>query len=291
MRLQSISIVIPTYNSMLLLKETLDSLLLQTLNRERFEVIVVDDGSSDGTKQIVDQFRKLLDISYYYIEDKGFRVSSGRNLGLHFAKYPITLFLDSGMIANKEMLFSHLNEHLFNNKKVAIGMSYGVEEFSLVNAQALNNILLSNGLNESFNKLKDIPKLYDCRYSTVQSIGFDLSVSSAPWVICWGGNVSARTSFLRQVGGFDEWFNSWGGEDVDLGIRLFKNHGQFVVLKEQCAIHKPHPKFEEKNKITSRKNIDYIVRKYTDPMVSLLTCHDWKSIIELSVEREILVSC
>ena len=82
MLLQGISVIIPTYNRSTLLKKTLDSLSIQSLNNDQYEVIVVDDGSSDNTAVIVDSFKTKLNISYYFQEDRGFRVAKARNIGI-----------------------------------------------------------------------------------------------------------------------------------------------------------------------------------------------------------------
>ena len=58
------SIIIPTYNRALLLKRCLDSLCSQTYRD--FEVIVCDDGSTDGTNEIINQFEDKLSLKYLY---------------------------------------------------------------------------------------------------------------------------------------------------------------------------------------------------------------------------------
>lgn len=75
------SVIIPTYNHALLLSYTLESLTRQTLDRP-FEVFVVDDGSSDGSRDVVDRYRDALSVRYFFQEDDGFRVASARNIGV-----------------------------------------------------------------------------------------------------------------------------------------------------------------------------------------------------------------
>ncbi|MBY0445348.1 MAG: glycosyltransferase, partial [Burkholderiales bacterium] len=76
-----ISIVIPTYNRADLLRYTLESLVLQTLDKQLFEVIVVDDGGSDNSEEVVRAFAEQLNIKYFWQEDKGFRAGKARNIG------------------------------------------------------------------------------------------------------------------------------------------------------------------------------------------------------------------
>ncbi len=273
-----ISVVVPTYNSMLLLNSTLRSFLDQTVDKSCFEIIVVDDGSKDGTRFLVDEYRDQLDISYYYLEDKGFRLAAARNVGLHFAKYSLVLFFDCGMLASNELLESHLRKHEVSSNCVLIGMSYGVEEFSMVNARELDKILNGHTLADAFSILRSTSQFNDCRYDAMEKLDFDLSPTRCPWVVCWGGHMSCGTSDLRRIGGFDEYFNSWGGEDVELAIRLHRAGCTFEVLNSLEAIHAPHFKEEEENINSSRKNIQYIIKKHPQPEVELLGRFGWEDI-------------
>ena len=100
MFLKKISVVIPTYNRAKLLKECLTSLCKQEY--KNFEVIVVDDGSKDQTKEIVDSFKKNLDIKYIFQENKG--PACARNLGIKMASGDIVAFIDDDCIASRQWL-------------------------------------------------------------------------------------------------------------------------------------------------------------------------------------------
>jgi len=84
-----ISVIIPTFNRKELLKLAISSILEQTM--KDFELIVVDDGSTDQTQRLVESFGK--DIRYIYQENKG--VSSARNRGIREARGEYLAFLDS----------------------------------------------------------------------------------------------------------------------------------------------------------------------------------------------------
>lgn len=84
------TVIIPTYNRAALVKEAVDSVLQQSFSN--FEVIVVDDGSTDGTREEMQKYRDPR-ICYYYKENGG--VSTARNTGLKMAKGQYILFLDS----------------------------------------------------------------------------------------------------------------------------------------------------------------------------------------------------
>jgi glycosyltransferase involved in cell wall biosynthesis len=86
------SVVIPTYNRAELLKRTLRSLVAQTY--KNFEVIVCDDGSTDHTNEVVESFRKDLNIKYIWEENWG-GPARPRNNGIRAASSEWIAFLDS----------------------------------------------------------------------------------------------------------------------------------------------------------------------------------------------------
>ncbi len=85
----SVSVIIPTYNREFFLKECVESVLTQTLND--FEVIVVDDGSTDGTEELLKRYKD--DLQYIKQEQKG--PSSARNMGIKCSSADWLSFLDS----------------------------------------------------------------------------------------------------------------------------------------------------------------------------------------------------
>jgi len=87
-----ISVIIPTYNRARELDRCLNSLVLQTY--KNFEVIVCDDGSTDGSKKVVDNFMGRLDLTYIFCENFG-GPARPRNLGIRTATSPYIAFLDS----------------------------------------------------------------------------------------------------------------------------------------------------------------------------------------------------
>jgi len=94
-----VSVIIPTYNRSKLLKQTIDSVLNQTLGD--FEILVIDDGSTDNTEQVAKAFDDSR-IKYFYKQNGG--VSSARNWGLRKAKGRYICFLDSDDLWPKDFL-------------------------------------------------------------------------------------------------------------------------------------------------------------------------------------------
>ena len=87
-----VSVIIPAYNSEQFIAETLDCLVNQTL--KDIEVVVVNDGSTDGTQNIIDDYCAKYDIFKSYIKENG-GVSAARNYGLERATGEYVVFLDA----------------------------------------------------------------------------------------------------------------------------------------------------------------------------------------------------
>jgi glycosyltransferase involved in cell wall biosynthesis len=93
-----LSVIIPTRNRADFLKLTLRSLEFQTLPRDLFEVIVIDNGSTDNTRQVVEAFQQQLrNIRYFYDATPGLHV--GRHLGMKMAKSDILVYADDDIEA------------------------------------------------------------------------------------------------------------------------------------------------------------------------------------------------
>ena len=96
----SISVVIVTLNRVESLRDTLLSLVRQ--ERQPDEVIVVDNGSTDNTKEVVLDFRDKLNIKYVYEEQRG--IPHARNTGIRNATKDIIAFVDDDCVADRSWL-------------------------------------------------------------------------------------------------------------------------------------------------------------------------------------------
>lgn len=296
MDVTGISVIVPTYNTSSLLDKTLNSLKHQNLDKSLFEVLVIDDGSTDNTREVTEQYKQDFNVRYFYQEDLGFRAAAARNVGIREAAFSHIVILDSGIMLAANTLARHIAIHSKKDKQVLIGLSHGVEEHTDVTAKKLREILDSNSLVSSFDVLKNEPDLHDCREEYLNSIGYKLELMQDPWLIFWTSHVSCSKAMLLEIGGFDEWFNSWGAEDVEVGLRLYQHGGEYRLLDDVLSIHYPHETDSEKKVKNSRKNCVYMHQKHNLEATRLLCQYNWLEIItmfdqqkQLSDKKELVI--
>ncbi|CAH0532388.1 Validoxylamine A glucosyltransferase [Vibrio stylophorae] len=236
-----ISVVIPTYNRQDLLAHTLRALTQQTLNREQFEVIVVDDGGHDDSQGVVESFTDRLNIRYAWQPDLGFRAGKARNVGTMMADGQYIVYIDCGVLLSSTALEGHLKQHRSRPHPIAmIGYVYGFDLDSEGIAK-MRPIINNSNVDTVLDALK-AQDAYDIRQQQYDILGNNIADWPAPFDLFWTCHVSAERSELIKAGLFDESFNTWGGEDVDLAVRLFINNNMFVMKPDICSFHWPHPK-------------------------------------------------
>jgi glycosyltransferase involved in cell wall biosynthesis len=266
-----ISVIIPTYNRDKLLRGTLLELTRQTLPADEFEVIVADDGSSDRTREVVDSFSGQLQMGYHFQEDLGFRVATARNEGARLATAPVLCFIDSGVLPGPDFLRGHLAEHSDDTVHAAvIGYMYGYNPVSDP-LKAAGDLLGTLSPAEIVARFGDDPAFADMRHRHFIRCGFDLNSRAIPWNLFFSGNCSVRTSDFWDVGGFDsESFTGWGGEDVELGFRLYRRGLTFQITRDGWVIDYPHERPElSVLKKQHKDNLERYVRRTPEPVFEI----------------------
>ncbi|MCP2520499.1 glycosyltransferase [Candidatus Aminicenantes bacterium AC-708-M15] len=200
-----VSVIIPTYNRASFLKEAIESVLNQEYSD--FELIIIDDGSTDNTKEIIKQYEGKL--KYYYQSHKG--VSPARNAGLKLARGDFIAFLDSDDLWKKEKLKIQVE---FMKSHPEIMVCYTEE------------IWIRKGVR--VNPKKKHKKYSGWIFDKVVPICL-LSLSSALF----------RKKLFEEVGVFDE--NLPACEDYDLGLRIACKY-PIHLIKEPLIIKRGgHP--------------------------------------------------
>lgn len=201
-----VSVIIATYNNAHYIVEAIASIFNQTYRS--YEIIVIDDGSTDNTRQVLEPY--LDKIRYLYQENKG--VSHARNLGLEMARGEFISFLDA--------------DDFFLPDKLA-------KQVAVFDAHPSLGIVHSGWrlVNEKGEKISDIEF-----WHWYGSLELDLET----WVVWKPVTISMmfRKSWIKSVGGFDtRWHH---GEDIDLVLRLSVNGCQAVWLPKITYCYRQH---------------------------------------------------
>ncbi len=201
-----VSVIIATYNNAHYILEAIASIFNQTYTS--YEIIVIDDGSTDNTRQVLEPY--LDKIRYLYQENKG--VSHARNLGLEMARGEFISFLDA--------------DDFFLPDKLA-------KQVAVFDAHPSLGIVHSGWrlVNEKGEKISDIEF-----WHWYGSLELDLET----WVVWKPVTISMmfRKSWIKSVGGFDtRWHH---GEDIDLVLRLSVNGCQAVWLPKITYCYRQH---------------------------------------------------
>lgn len=119
-----VSVILPAYNAEQFLADLLDSVVGQTMNN--FEVIAINDGSSDGTQEILDRYEKNYPSIFRIFQQENMGQSATRNHALQYVKGTYVAFIDADDILEKDYLETLYNACYSNDADIAIG---GYEKF------------------------------------------------------------------------------------------------------------------------------------------------------------------
>jgi len=214
-----LSVVIPTLNRADLLALTLDRIGTQTLPTDQYEILVVDNGSSDHTASVLAQkcslYRNLKTFSQL---KRG--AAATRNVGIRNAAGETILFIDDDIVADPKLAEAHLRYHRQHPGASIIGR-----------------------VTAPWKTSKD-PFL---RYLRDRGIFNPYSITGGPMDFSYyhTGNVSTSRKMLQDVGGFNEEFFIYGMEDIELGYRLEKLGCRMLHGPDAQAEHHYYPTYDQ----------------------------------------------
>ena len=191
-----LSVVLCTYDRADRLAACLDRLAAQTAAPHRFEVVIVDDGSTDGTAALLDGL--TLPVPHRVVHRENGGLAAARNSGIAAARGDLLLFLDDDVLAAPDLIERHLAAHS------ALGRP----------ASVLGTLEPPPGALAS-----GLPRWIEAA-GAVFRYGDLVDGATYDWTRFWTGNVSVPAADVARAGGFDETFRRYGCEDTDLGIRL-----------------------------------------------------------------------
>lgn len=214
-----ISVVIPTFNRAGMIDRCLEHLAHQRLVRDRFEVIVVDDASTDDTQE---RLRRWADDDRVDVRvvlaDKSF-AGGARNRGSNVARGPRILFLGDDILATPDLLDRHLDgARRWGEDAVLVGE---VQYTDLPAPTPFMRWMEERGVHHDFPRLRS------------------LADSSVPGRYFYACNASVPASALVVAGGFDERIRrAW--EDTEMGVRLERSGFRLHFLPGVTGRH-VHP--------------------------------------------------
>jgi glycosyltransferase involved in cell wall biosynthesis len=219
----SLSVVIPTYNRETVLAKALGGYLAQSSPQLVHELLVVDDGSTDGTESMVREFtkRSLFPIRYLQQPNKG--PAAARNLGIREARSALVLFSDSDIVPERNLVEQHIECHRRNSQTPAAVLGYVTWSPEI----EVTPFMRWYGDNKLFN------------FNRLQNN------QEAPFQFFYTCNLSLKTEFLRTCGQFDEEFKSAAFEDIELGYRLSKHGLQLFYNSAAIGYHHQFFSFED----------------------------------------------
>jgi GT2 family glycosyltransferase len=195
-----------TYNRAHLLGRVLDACFEQTAPPDGYEVVLVNDGSTDDTAAVIETARRRATCAFTVIDQANAGLARGRNAGIARARGERIIFIDDDVLPTPAFVEQHLRSH--DRRPDAI-----------VRGAVLNT--------ESFDRLPT-PTWTLANYSGN---------------FFWTSNVSVPRATLERVGNFTESFREYGWEDIELGLRLRAAGVKGVFNRFALAFHyKPRPR-------------------------------------------------
>lgn len=238
----ALSVVVPTYGRSEILSALLDALDAQTLAPDRFEVVVVDDGTVPPIA--VDAAAHRYPITLLRQANAG--PGAARNLAFEHARAPLVLILNDDAVPAPDLLAGHLAAHAKAPPKTAILGAFPFTERSL--RSPFVRLLSQTSL------------LFD--YVRMTDRG------TYGWRNFWTCNLSLPLAALREVGGFDgATFREAIQEDVELGYRLeqrgWRVHYRADLVCEHEHVVTPRRYFERSLRLGV--NAARMWKKHRDP--------------------------
>lgn len=285
--IKPLTVVIPSYNSDSTIKKVLDSIQSQALSEEELrmvEVIVVDDGSSNSVKNLIDLSNYTFGLTVIRFESNRGR-SAARNAGGYAASNQHLLFIDSDIILADNYIKEHsirlqtVPRALFTSLKKNIDSSSDI-----CNEQTISKgVVVPDNYNDKrlFRKLDKGSKnllpiiedgyyefLSDTKYLANFGHGRVINGYDLPSFVI-SHNLSLPKELFLSNNGFSEDFNGWGLEDTFFGAQAIAN-GYFVIPILSTGVyhinHEPRSSSEKQKSEEYMRNIQEYIAQLNKPI-------------------------
>jgi GT2 family glycosyltransferase len=193
-----------TYNRAALLERVLEACFDQTVPDDSYEVVLVDDGSSDETPSVIERARVHAPCTFTVVSQANRGLAGARNAGIARATGERIIFTDDDVLVLPNFVGEHLRSHAASPQAIVRGGAIEVESFD------------------------DLPVPV-------------WSIKNYSGNYFWTTNVSAPLATIRAIGGFDESFSEYGWEDIDVGLRL-RARGVKAVFNPRALVYHFKPR-------------------------------------------------
>jgi len=202
-----------TYNRAQLLGRVLDACFEQTTGSSEYEVVLVNDGSTDETPAVIAGAQTRATCPFTVVNQPNGGLAKARNAGLARSAGQRVILIDDDVLPLPNFVEEHLRSHAAHATAIVRGAAINVENFDVLPAP-----------------------LYSWRNYSGNYF--------------WTTNVSVPLATLRAVGGFNESFAEYGWEDIDVGLRL-RFAGVKAVFNPRAIVYhyKPRPQAADVEKM------------------------------------------
>lgn len=201
------SVVIATYNRGARLTRCVESLAAQDVDPGTFELIVADDGSDDGSTEVVEALEVPFELRVLRLPRGG--KAAAVNAAIELARGPVCILLDDDVVAAPALVSAYVKAHQENPMTLGLGSIYQQP----VEARDWYARAFAAGWNRIYAERRD---------------------REAAWNDCYGANMSAPLATLTEVGGLSDLATA---EDIELGYRLTKAGCVARFVHEANVVH------------------------------------------------------
>ena len=230
------SFVIPAYNCKELAQSTIEALKLLKINDDfHFEVILVDDGSTDNTGAYFEEKCYPFDFKYIYLArcDISSR-SRARNYGIRAGSGDYIVFIDADIIVQPDYLLELYRYYSRIPDAVVIGQRLLLDHVVSLETVRDENFFRKYKLENSSSNYTEF------RHVVFQELSYNMSRLDFPFLFGQTCNIAYSRKDLLLAGGFDESMLAWGIEDIELAYRIFKSGRRFLINPQMYVLHQFH---------------------------------------------------